>query len=126
MRGRKFVGDKRGGKYLRPPDIYHTILGTYGEKLVRLRNVATIRAAIKTGANDFFYLTPERISEFGIEPEYRRPVITAPQESPALAVDVSALPKQVFSCHLDEEHLERNASLVLYPMGRREKVPPAA
>ena len=103
--GRKFVGDKWGSKYLRAPDIYHAILDEYGDRLVRLGDVATIRAAIKTGANDFFYLTAERIAEFGIEPDYCRPVVTAPQESLSIVVDRSILPKQIFLCHEDKPDL---------------------
>ncbi len=49
----KYVGDKWGGKYLRAPDIYHAILREYGDRLVRLGDVATVRFGIKTGANDF-------------------------------------------------------------------------
>ncbi len=81
MSGRKFVGDKWGGKYLRAPNIYHTIINNYGDRLVRLGDVATVRFGIKTGANAFFYLTPERIAEFGIEAEYCLPVMASPQES---------------------------------------------
>ena len=58
--GTKYVGDKWGGKYLRAPDIYHHILATYGNKLVRLGDVAEVRFGIKTGANDFFYLSENR------------------------------------------------------------------
>ena len=100
---RKFVGDKWGGKYLRAPDIYHAILKGYGDKLVRLGDVATVRFGIKTGANDFFYLTPERVAEFGIEAEYCRPVMTTPQESRSIAVNPVRLPKRLFMCHDDKE-----------------------
>ena len=101
--GSKFVGDKWGGKYLRAPDIYHRILNNYGDKLVRLGDVATVRRGITTGANKFFYLTPERIDEFGIEPEYCRPVMTTPQESRSIAVDPARLPRRLFMCHDDKE-----------------------
>ena len=100
---RKFAGDKWGGKYLRAPDIYHAILNDYGDKLVRLGDVATVRFGIKTGANAFFYLTPEVIEEFGIEAEYCRPVMTTPQESRSIAVNPARLPKHLFMCHEDQE-----------------------
>ncbi len=103
MSGNKFAGDKWGGKYLRAPDIYHAIIHHYGAKLARLGDVATVRFGIKTGANDFFYLTPERIAEFGIAAEYCRPVMTTPQESRRIAVDPARLPKRLFMCHDDKE-----------------------
>jgi len=51
-----YIGDKWGGKYLRAPDIYWTILEKGKDKLVRLGDIADVRFGIKTGANEFFYL----------------------------------------------------------------------
>ncbi len=68
--GRRFVGDKWGGKYLRAPDIYHHIREKCAGKLVRLGDIATVRFGIKTGANAFFFLTPEKIAQWGIEPKF--------------------------------------------------------
>ena len=109
--GNKFVGDKWGGKYLRAPDIYHRILDKYGNKLVPLGDIATVRFGIKTGANDFFYLSPVRIAEFEIEPEYCCPVMTTPQESRSIAVDPAALPKRLFMCHDDKAELDGTGAL---------------
>ena len=120
MSGRRFVGDKWGGKYLRAPDIYHAILDQYGDKLVRLGDVAAVRRGITTGANDFFYLTPERIAEFGIEPEYRRPVMTTPQESRSIAVDPTSLPKQLFMCHADKADLAGTGALAYIKWGEEQ------
>ena len=39
----KYTGDKWGGKYLRAPDIYWTILKKGRDKLVRLGDVAEVR-----------------------------------------------------------------------------------
>ena len=61
----KYTGDKWGGKYLRAPDIYWTVLEKGADKLVRLGNVAKVRFGIKTGANDFFYLNAEQIYRMG-------------------------------------------------------------
>lgn len=54
----KYQGSKWGGKYLRAPDIYFTILDKAGNKLVPLGSIAEVRFGIKTGANEFFYLKP--------------------------------------------------------------------
>ena len=103
--GNKFVGDKWGGKHLRPPDIYHHLLDRYGDKLVRLGDIATVKLGILTGANDFFFLSPEIIEKWGIEENFRRPVITSPQESRSLIIDPSTLSRQVFMCHSDKKDL---------------------
>ncbi|OQA64236.1 MAG: Eco57I restriction-modification methylase [Ignavibacteria bacterium ADurb.Bin266] len=52
----KYIGDKWGGKYLRAPDIYWTILEKGKDKLVRLGDIAEVRRGFTTGANEFFYL----------------------------------------------------------------------
>jgi len=52
----EYNGSKWGGKYLRAPDIYFTILKKGKGKLVRLGDVSEVRFGIKTGANDFFYV----------------------------------------------------------------------
>ena len=118
--GNKHVGDKWGGKYLRAPDIYHAILDNYGSKLVRLGDVAEVRRGITTGANDFFYLTPERIAEFGIEPEYCLPVMTTPQESRRIAVDPATLPKRLFMCHEDKDELAGTGALAYIQLGEAQ------
>ena len=115
--GNKFIGDKWGGKYLRAPDIYHAILRDYGDKLVRLGDVATVRFGIKTGANKFFFLTPEAIKEWGIEAKYRRPVMTSPQESRRIAVNPRRLRHQLFMCHEDREKLEDTKALAYIEWG---------
>ena len=113
----KFVGDKWGGKYLRAPDIYHHILNRCGDKLVRLGDIATVRFGIKTGANKFFYLTADDIDRWGIEPEYRRPVMTTPQDSRSIAVNPATLPCQLFMCHKDKAELVGTGALAYIQWG---------
>ena len=52
----KYEGNKWGGKYLRAPDIFFTILEKGKGKLVRLGDIAEVRRGFTTGANEFFYL----------------------------------------------------------------------
>ncbi len=119
--GTRYVGDKWGGKYLRAPDIYHHILEKYADKLVRLGDVATVRRGVTTGANDFFFLTSERIAEFGIEPEYLSPVMTTPQESRSIAVDPTALPKRLFLCNKDKSDLAGTGALEYIKWGEEKE-----
>ena len=121
MSGKRYAGDKWGGKYLRAPDIYHQILDKYGDKMVRLGDVASVRRGITTGANEFFYLTTERIREFGIEPKYWRPVMTTPQESRSIAVDPATLPKLLFMCHEDKDELADTGALTYIKWGESQE-----
>jgi len=52
----EYNGSKWGGKYLRAPDIYFTILKKGKDKLVRLGDIAEVRRGFTTGANEFFYV----------------------------------------------------------------------
>ena len=110
----------RGDNHRRAPDIYHAILANYGDRLVRLGDVATVRRGVTTRANDFFYLTPERIAEFGIEAEYCRPVMTTPQESRSIAVDPARLPKRLFMCHADQGDLAGTGALAYIEWGEEQ------
>ncbi|MCW3130527.1 MAG: Eco57I restriction-modification methylase domain-containing protein [Methanophagales archaeon] len=51
-----YGGNKWGGKFLRAPEIFYTILRKGKGKLVRLGDIAEVRFGIKTGANEFFYV----------------------------------------------------------------------
>ncbi len=53
---KEYKGNKWGGKYLRAPDIYFTILEKGRDKLIPLGKIASVKFGIKTGANEFFYL----------------------------------------------------------------------
>ena len=62
----KYAGDKWGGKYLRAPDIYWTILEKGKDKLVRLGDIAEVRfGALLRGRTEFFYLDDEAIRRLG-------------------------------------------------------------
>ena len=107
----KYIGDKWGGKYLRAPDIYWTILEKGKDKLVRLGDVAEVRFGIKTGANQFFYLDTAQIQEWEIEGEFLKSVIKSPRECKNIRVDPSQLQFKLFMCHADRAALAGTAAL---------------
>jgi len=130
-----YEGNKWGGKYLRAPDIYFTILEKGKGKLVRLGEVAEVRRGFTTGANEFFYLEPvgltvkqvARLSEQKpkdpvrvrngagwqgeIEAGWLRPVIKSPREIKTLRVRLEDLHYLVFMPPQDvRERIERGNS----------------
>ena len=111
MRDNRYTGDKWGGKYLRAPDIYWTILEKGKDKLVRLGDVAEVRRGFTTGANEFFYLNAEQIQAWGIEDEFLKPVIKSPRECKSIRVDPSQLQFKLFMCHADKAALSGTAAL---------------
>ena len=119
-RENKYTGDKWGGKYLRAPDIYWTILEKGQDKLVRLGDVAEVRRGFTTGANEFFYLDADRIQEWGIESEYLKPVIKSPRECKSIRVDPSQLQFKLFMCHADRAALAGTAALEYIEWGESQ------
>ena len=117
---RKFVGDKWGAKYLRAPDIYRTVMKKGEGKLVRVGEISSVKYGIKTGANSFFYVTPETISRWGIEEIYLKPVMTSPQESRRILLTDDVLNRKLFWCNDDREDIAGSAALEYIKYGETE------
>jgi hypothetical protein len=116
----RYVGNKLGGKYLRAPDIFFTILEKVKGKFVPLGEIAEVRLGILTGANEFFYLKPVGMSvkdvvelqgiapttpvrvrndagwEGEIEAGWLHPVIKSPREIRTLRVRLEDLSHLLF------------------------------
>ena len=59
-----YEGNKWGGKFLRAPDIFFTILKKGKDKLVRLGDIAEVKAGIITGNNkNYYFPRPEMFDE---------------------------------------------------------------
>ncbi len=117
---RKYVGDKWGGKYLRAPDIFRTIIGKGRGKLVRLGDIASVKFGIKTGANCFFCLGRDKIEMWDIEDEFLKPVMTSPKESRSITIDLEQLPRKLFVCQKKKEDLVDTAALEYILWGESE------
>jgi len=115
-----YTGDKWGGKYLRAPDIYYKILEKGKGKLVRLGDIAEVRFGIKTGANEFFYLDKDKITEWGIEQEFLKPVIKSPRECKSILIDPTQLKYKIFMCHKTKAELKGTNALSYIEWGERQ------
>jgi len=118
---RKYDGGKWGGKYLRAPEIFWTILEKGKNKLVRLGDIAEVQRGFTTGANDFFYVEPtDRHAPKGllqvknsadweglIEEEFLRPVVKSPIEVKGILVHPEDIRYRVFMCHLSKAELRK-------------------
>lgn len=81
LKGGKYGGNKWGGKYLRAPDIYWTILEKGKGKLVRLGDIAEVKFGIKTGADSFFYISKKDLIVLGIEKEFIYPILVSSEQA---------------------------------------------
>jgi type I restriction-modification system DNA methylase subunit len=112
------------GSLLRAPDVYFEILDAAKNKLVPLKEVATVQRGFTTGINSFFYLTEKQIEAHGIEEEFLKPVIKSPKESPAITVDAETLHTKIFVCNLTKEKLKasgKNGALRYILWGEKQK-----
>jgi len=121
----KYSGGKWGGKYLRAPDIFFTLLEKGKDKLVRLGDIAEVRRGFTTGANEFFYLEPTgRPAPKGllhvrngagweglIETEFLKPVIKSPQEARGIELDIANLRNLLFMCNRSRHQLKGTYAL---------------
>ena len=121
----RYIGNKWGGKYLRAPDIFFTILEKGKGKLVRLGDIAEVRRGFTTGANEFFYLEPTGKPapagylhvrngagwEGEIEEEFLKPVIKSPRECRSILIKPEDLRYKIFMCHHDKSELQGTAAL---------------
>lgn len=108
---KKYIGDKWGGKYLRAPDIYWTILEKAADKFIRVGNVAKVRFGIKTGADQFFLLDRRRISELNLESEFLKSVYASPKDTKCLLEHPGQFPKKLFLCPKRKEELTGTSAL---------------
>ncbi len=116
----RYEANKWGGKYLRAPEIFFTILEKGKGKLVRLGEIAEVRRGITTGANEFFYLDDEKIRQWGIEQEFLKPVIKSPRECRSIVIKPEDLKFKIFMCHKDERELKGTAALEYIQWGESQ------
>lgn len=134
---KKYVGAK-WGKYIRAPEIFFKILekGRVGVQnfeplLVPLKEVAEVRFGIKTGANEFFYLTEEEIKRKKIEKEFwmhkdengdlvPNYVIKSPRECKSIVVNPKDLKYRVLMIHKDKKDLKGTNVLKYIREGERK------
>jgi methylase of polypeptide subunit release factors len=115
-----YDGNKWGGKYLRAPAIYWTILEKGKNKLMRLGDIAEVRFGIKTGANEFFYLDAAKIRQWQIEDEFLQPVIKSPKECKSILIDPNTLKFKLFVCHKSKAELKGTAALKYIEWGEKQ------
>lgn len=116
----RYEAGKWGGKYLRAPEIFFTILEKGKGKLVRLGDIAQVRRGFTTGANEFFYLDDEKIQQWGIEPEFLKPVIKSPRECRSIVIKPEDLKYKIFMCHKDKSELKGTAALEYIQWGESQ------
>jgi len=136
-----YAGNKWGGKFLRAPEIFYTILKKGKGKLVRLGDIAEVRRGFTTGANDFFYLPskyfdikeegdyyrliPKRDNlprDIKIEKEFLKPVIKSPRECKTIIIKPEDLKHRVFICNKSKRELKGTGALKYIEWGEKQVI----
>jgi len=110
-----YAGSK-WGKYIRAPEIFFKILEKGKNLFVPLKEVADVKFGIKTGANEFFYLTEEEIKFWKIKKEFwchkegkkwvPNYVIKSPRECTGIVVKPEDLKYRILMIHKDKKDLK--------------------
>ncbi|GIU83210.1 MAG: hypothetical protein D6687_03185 [Acidobacteria bacterium] len=130
----RYKAGKWGGKYLRAPEIFFTILEKGKGKLVRLGDIAEVRRGFTTGANEFFYLEPTGQPapagylhvrngagwEGLLEEKFLKPVIKSPREVRTIVIRPEDLRYKIFMCHEEKTALKGTAALEYIQWGEKQ------
>lgn len=109
------------GRYLRAPKIYYEILDKCKDRLVRLKELSDVRFGIKTGINEFFHLTDEKIKHWGIEKEFSIPIIKSFKELENIVVDKKFKTNLfLFSCGKEKKNLRGKNALKYIKHGEKQ------
>lgn len=123
---KRYIGS-RWGKFTTAPDVWYKLVDPSQKMLVPLSELAEMSYGIKTGANEFFYLTEEDIQKYGIEPTFwgktvngvflPNIVMKSPHESETIALDWSSLKLRVLLFHAPAEALMKTNAWSYIQMG---------
>ncbi|MCL0049258.1 Eco57I restriction-modification methylase domain-containing protein [Dehalococcoidia bacterium] len=104
----QYSGDKWGGKYLRAPDIFLRLWEKCESLLVPLPRLVHKDYGIKPGCVDFFYVSPDTQTNFGIEDEFLVPIINSSRHIDSVYFYPNA---KLFYCHEPKSKLVGTGAL---------------
>jgi len=116
-----YAGNKWGGKYLRAPDIFFTILKKGKTKIKKFSQIGKIRRGFTCGINEFFYLSEDLIKKFKIEKEFIQKVIKSPREYKEIILDKKKASSKVFICNKNRSELKGTNALKYIEWGEKQK-----
>jgi hypothetical protein len=117
-----YEGNKWGGKYLKAPDIFYTIIEKGKVCFIELGKLAKVRRGFTTGANEFFYLDKDAEERWKIERNFLKPVIKSPKECKSLFIASNDLKYRVFLCRMTKKELKNTNALKYIEWGEDQAV----
>ena len=117
-----YEANKWGGKYLKAPDIYFTLLNQAKNKFVKLKEISIVKRGYTTGANDFFYIDEDMQKRLKIEPKYLKPAITSPRESKKINLNKFKPIYHVLLCHENKNDLKGTNVIKYIEEGQKKEI----
>ncbi len=118
-----YAGNKWGGKYLRAPDIFYTILEKGKGKLVKLGSIATINEGKPTGANNFFFPTFEVARKYKIEKDFLLPGLMKTRGMSYFAIEKNKIERYFLQINSTEKQIENKNIQKYLVYGAKEVLP---
>lgn len=112
--------EEKWSKFIRAPKIFFDILEN--PKLIPLKQKAQIRFGVKTGDNDFFYLTKEQTEQYKIEEKYLLPIIFTLKEIDSYVIKPASLKYKFIRCNEPKSHLKGTNLLKYIEFGEKQKI----
>lgn len=105
-----YNGNKWGGKYLKAPDIYFTLINKSGI-FVPLSSIAEIRYGLKTGVTEFFYIDNQKQREWNIENDFLMPLVTSTRELTNYILNPRKTKLKLFVCGDTKANLKKHGKM---------------
>lgn len=111
--------EEKWGKYLRAPLIFFKLISN--PVVTPLGNIADVKFGIKTGADEFFILDKDKVTEWGIENRYLKNCITSPQEIKSLKLTKDSIKKLILIVNQPKSKLKGTNVLSYIQYGEERK-----
>jgi hypothetical protein len=95
--------EQKWGPFLRAPEVYWR--SRRSASTASLGEIGELRRGLTTGANGFFYPAPEQVDQWGIEPEFMRPLLKSPKELSSIRVVPEGLSRSALTVSQQREEL---------------------
>jgi type I restriction-modification system DNA methylase subunit len=112
--------EERWGKYIRAPAIYFKIVSN--PSITRLSSLAELKRGFVTGFNDFFILDKGKISQWKIETDYLKPIVTSIRDIKGVEIRKKDITEWVLMVHDSKQELKSKKVLKYLEHGEEMEV----
>lgn len=114
----KLKPEDKWGKYLRAPMIYFKLITS--PKVTKLGKIDKVEYAVKTGANEFFILSEEKMKLWGIEKEFLTSIIKTPRDVKFIKVEADDVKDKILVVNKPREKLQGKNALKYIEYGEQQ------